>query len=50
VTSGRLAEENVADAPDVPAARTRGDVRGLLPAAAGLVTALSLAWYFTGPP
>ena len=50
MTPGWLAEENVADAPDVPAARTRGGVRGLLPAAAGLVTALSLAWYFTGPP
>src|SRR2546421_574379 len=50
VTSGWLAEGHVADAPDVPAARTHGGVRRLLPMAAGLVTALGLAWYFTGPP
>ena len=30
--------------------RRRSGARRMLPAAAGLVTALGLAWYFTGPP
>jgi hypothetical protein len=32
------------------AGRRRGGARGVLPAAAGLATALGLAWYFAGPP
>jgi hypothetical protein len=33
-----------------PAGRWPDAARRMLPAAAGLVTALGLAWYFTGPP
>jgi hypothetical protein len=32
------------------AGRWRGGARGMLPTAAGLVTALGLAWYLVGPP
>jgi hypothetical protein len=33
-----------------PADRPRNAARGMLPVAAGLMTALGLAWYFAGPP
>ena len=50
MTPGRLAEGPVTDAAGGCADGPRGGTRPLLPVVAGLVTALGLAWYFTGPP
>jgi hypothetical protein len=44
--AGRLAAGAAGD----QAGRRRSGARGMLPTAAGLVTALGLAWYLVGPP
>lgn len=50
VTAGWLAEEPATVAAGGSADGPPDGGRGVLPTAAGLVTALALAWYFTGPP
>jgi hypothetical protein len=50
VNTGSLVGRDVTGAASGSADRRRGGARRLLPMAAGLVTALGLAWYFEGPP
>jgi hypothetical protein len=50
LTPDRLAEGHPTGAAGGSADGPRSGTRPLLPIAAGLVTALGLAWYFTGPP
>ncbi len=49
MSAGPLADQQASAACDT-APRPRGRIRALLPVAAGLVTALGLAWYAVGPP
>ena len=50
VDPGPRAGRHAAGTASDRAGRRRGGARRMLPVAAGLVTALGLAWYFVGPP